>query len=276
MRKIGIINKYVSVKKYKVSLLFDEVMIVYLRMEYLYQYYLYVDKNVEFSDELLFFKEVLEYKIERFVKNINHYKFYVNLTPFTDRRIQFQDLGDFLSNNNIVFNTESCPCCGFLTLESKAILELCDICYWEDDGQDNHNADFLIGGPNLSYTLSESRANFENDGTMYDRDKDKESFWLHTRKNNFKINLIKEFYEVLSNPKKFNQDYFHKLKSKIKELNKNEFKLNKEEKVDIDFTYKELLLFKIVVKLIVSKKFSKSDLLDNLELVLSKEVEKYS
>ena len=33
-----------------------------------------------------------------------------------------------------------CPCCGYLTLDERGGYEICPVCYWEDDGQDDHDA----------------------------------------------------------------------------------------------------------------------------------------
>ncbi|WP_409997862.1 CPCC family cysteine-rich protein [Bradyrhizobium sp. SZCCHNS3002] len=33
-----------------------------------------------------------------------------------------------------------CPCCRFLTLRERGGFEMCPVCYWEDDGQDEHDA----------------------------------------------------------------------------------------------------------------------------------------
>ncbi|MFG2194654.1 CPCC family cysteine-rich protein [Streptomyces sp. NPDC048639] len=54
----------------------------------------------------------------------------------------------------------SCPCCGFLTLDERGAFEICPVCFWEDDGQDDHDADQVRGGPNDGLSLSEARANF--------------------------------------------------------------------------------------------------------------------
>jgi hypothetical protein len=46
--------------------------------------------------------------------------------------------------------------------------EICAICRWEDDGQDDARADEVWGGPNGEYSLSAARANFVSHGYMYD------------------------------------------------------------------------------------------------------------
>ena len=52
-----------------------------------------------------------------------------------------------------------CPCCGFVTLSERGGDEICPVCFWEDDGQDDHGADNVRGGPNYSLSLSEARRN---------------------------------------------------------------------------------------------------------------------
>lgn len=54
-----------------------------------------------------------------------------------------------------------CPCCGYPLLETRASWEVCDLCNWEDDGQDDPHADEVWGGPNYDLSLSQARANFE-------------------------------------------------------------------------------------------------------------------
>ena len=41
------------------------------------------------------------------------------------------------------------------------------LCNWEDDGQDDDNANEVLGGPNADYSLSEARTNFRERGHMY-------------------------------------------------------------------------------------------------------------
>lgn len=57
-----------------------------------------------------------------------------------------------------------CPCCRFKTLNERAGCELCPVCYWEDDGQDDHDADEVRGGPNADLSLSQARQNFREFG----------------------------------------------------------------------------------------------------------------
>jgi hypothetical protein len=51
----------------------------------------------------------------------------------------------------------SCPCCYHLTLDERGGFEICVECDWEDDGQDDHDADIVRGGPNGSLSLTEAR-----------------------------------------------------------------------------------------------------------------------
>lgn len=62
----------------------------------------------------------------------------------------------------------TCPCCGFPTLEERGGYNICYLCNWEDDGQDDPHADEVWGGPNGSYSLSEARTNFARYLIMYD------------------------------------------------------------------------------------------------------------
>jgi hypothetical protein len=40
-----------------------------------------------------------------------------------------------------------CPSCGCRTLGERDGFEICPVCFWEDDGQDDHDADVVRGGP---------------------------------------------------------------------------------------------------------------------------------
>jgi hypothetical protein len=53
-----------------------------------------------------------------------------------------------------------CPCFGCKTLTERTAFEICEVCSWEDDGQDDADADACRGGPNGSLSLREARANY--------------------------------------------------------------------------------------------------------------------
>jgi hypothetical protein len=53
-----------------------------------------------------------------------------------------------------------CPCCGYLTMSELGGFEICPVCGWEDDGQGDHDADTVRGGPNGSLSLAQARTNF--------------------------------------------------------------------------------------------------------------------
>jgi hypothetical protein len=57
-----------------------------------------------------------------------------------------------------------CPCCECKTLGERGGFEICPVCFWEDDGQDDHDADVVRGGPNGALSLSQARANYRRLG----------------------------------------------------------------------------------------------------------------
>jgi hypothetical protein len=62
----------------------------------------------------------------------------------------------------------SCPCCGYPTLHERSGYDICSLCNWEDDGQDDPYADEILGGPNGAYSLTAARQNFKKNLIMYD------------------------------------------------------------------------------------------------------------
>ena len=58
----------------------------------------------------------------------------------------------------------ACPCCGYLTLEQRGMHDICHVCFWEDDGQDDHDADDVRGMPNYNVSLAKARLNFAEFG----------------------------------------------------------------------------------------------------------------
>ncbi len=60
----------------------------------------------------------------------------------------------------------TCPCCGYKTLDDPTPFAICEVCWWENDGQNNHNADENKGNPN-GLSLTQARNNFVKHG-IYD------------------------------------------------------------------------------------------------------------
>jgi hypothetical protein len=75
------------------------------------------------------------------------------------------------NKNNALISDElyRCPCCRYLTLSEPSSYEICPVCFWEDDGQDDEDADEVRGGPNGSLSLTQARINFENFGACEER-----------------------------------------------------------------------------------------------------------
>ena len=67
--------------------------------------------------------------------------------------------GAACENDGMGPHAHACPCCGHPTLGERAGFEICPVCFWEDDGQDDVDAHVERGGPNRG-TLWEARANF--------------------------------------------------------------------------------------------------------------------
>jgi hypothetical protein len=53
-----------------------------------------------------------------------------------------------------------CPCCLCKTLDERGGFDICPVCFWEDDGQDDHDAHVVRGGPNGPLSLTEARSNY--------------------------------------------------------------------------------------------------------------------
>jgi hypothetical protein len=60
--------------------------------------------------------------------------------------------------------TYRCPCCKSKTLRGRGGFEICPVCYWEDDGQDEHDADLVRGGPNGTLSLRQAQLNYQRFG----------------------------------------------------------------------------------------------------------------
>lgn len=79
---------------------------------------------------------------------------------------------------------QACPCCGYRTIDIRGDFDICRVCWWEDDGQDNNNAGASYGGPN-GISLSQARYNFIQYG-IYDP----------SRSDLYKIRDPKEKYAI--------------------------------------------------------------------------------
>ena len=75
--------------------------------------------------------------------------------PFYARRTWFETHTEYLKG------LKPCPCCGYPFLTTVAVSEWCAFCYWEDNGQDDHNANEILGESNGTLSLTEARKNFE-------------------------------------------------------------------------------------------------------------------
>jgi|GEM_PF-946509 len=58
-----------------------------------------------------------------------------------------------------------CPCCKYLTHDGSDY-EICPICFWHDDGQDDSDADEVQGGPNYNLSLTQARYNYARLGAV--------------------------------------------------------------------------------------------------------------
>lgn len=85
------------------------------------------------------------------------------LAAFHARRSHYDA---YLEANDIAVCT--CPGCGFPSLEERNMLAICDVCQWEDDGQDDeaegipgalHVSGVTIPTPNGGLSLRENRIN---------------------------------------------------------------------------------------------------------------------
>src|SRR5207248_1934494 len=61
--------------------------------------------------------------------------------------------------------------CKFRTLHGRGQDEICPVCFWHDDGQDEQDADSVWGGPNGVLSLKQAQTNFKMIGASDERRK---------------------------------------------------------------------------------------------------------
>lgn len=78
----------------------------------------------------------------------------LELIPRVLRELSFHMIREQATNKLYV-----CPCCGYASLTEPFADNICSICFWQDDGQDNPYEQESWGGPN-HVSLTEARRNF--------------------------------------------------------------------------------------------------------------------
>lgn len=89
---------------------------------------------------------------------------------------------------------ESCPCCGYRTIGERGNYDICKVCWWEDDGQDNQHSEKIMGGPNYGISLVIGRYNYLIYG-LYDP-KRTDLMKLKAEQNEFEKGRI---FEIIKN-----------------------------------------------------------------------------
>ena len=96
-----------------------------------------------------------------------------------------------------IHNRHFCPCCLMPTLEARAQFEICPICSWEDDGQDDDDSEIIRNGVNGKYSLEEARENFKKYDSVYRPDDSKKPDFLNRNKN-LRMKLFESFSHALN------------------------------------------------------------------------------
>jgi hypothetical protein len=88
------------------------------------------------------------------------HSFFGVINPYLERRLA--DLGRFEAVEDREEELEICRCCGYRSLRERGGYEICQVCFWEDDGTTNPES---ISAPN-HMTLREARRNFDEIGAI--------------------------------------------------------------------------------------------------------------
>jgi hypothetical protein len=62
-----------------------------------------------------------------------------------------------------------CPCCGYKTLDAPGALQLCPVCWWEDDGQEDEDATEVRLTVNGQLSLNQAREFYTQCGASHPR-----------------------------------------------------------------------------------------------------------
>jgi Cysteine-rich CPCC len=62
-----------------------------------------------------------------------------------------------------------CPCCGHRTLDAPGAMQLCPVCWWEDDGQEDKDAHEVRLTVNGQLSLNEARTYYAQYGAAHPR-----------------------------------------------------------------------------------------------------------
>jgi hypothetical protein len=62
-----------------------------------------------------------------------------------------------------------CPCCGYRTLAAPESMQLCPVCWWEDDGQEDDDATEVRLTVNGALSLDEARTHYRECGAAHPR-----------------------------------------------------------------------------------------------------------
>ncbi len=62
-----------------------------------------------------------------------------------------------------------CPCCHYKTLEERGGYDICPVCYWEDDGQDEEDTDTKRAFSPNHMSLTQARENYRHFGACQER-----------------------------------------------------------------------------------------------------------
>ncbi|KZN62199.1 CPCC family cysteine-rich protein [Pseudoalteromonas luteoviolacea] len=95
-------------------------------------------------------------------------------------------------------NRVTCPCCGYPTLAERGQYDICELCNWEDDGQDDEDSHTVFGGPNGGYSLDMARTNFVKYGSMYSPENDTRITGDSVERAALKVQLVEIFDNLLS------------------------------------------------------------------------------